>query len=243
MYVTLHHSDAFIYSEERIHCTRKEDVDLRTNIKVIITAGLVLAGAVTFGVLSSSAKDPLTLQPDKVLQQVDDVNTGSRGKALVQVGTHSITDIQLLKYKENSSNSPATLTDSEILKHMIKEELFLQLADKEGVSASLEEGKQEAIRMRELLSEQPQEVQDTHKKLITTLGVTEEKYWEKIAPPEYQKLLSKQNLAAKIQEDIQSAQKDTSNVPPSLNEFKEQLYQSSITNGTVQIMDKDVILE
>lgn len=212
-------------------------------MKVVMAVSLILAGVVTFGVLSSSAKVPLTSQPDKIIQQVDDVNTGSGGKVLVQVGSHPITDSQLLQYKENSSNSPATLTDSEILKHMIKEELFLQLADTEGVSASLEEGRQEAVRMKQLLSEQPQEVQDTHNKLIDTMGVTEKEYWEKIAPPEYQKLLSKQNVAAKIQQDIQSAQKDKSDVPPSLNEFKEQLYQSSMTNGTVQIKDKDVILE
>lgn len=216
---------------------------MRTNIKVIITVGLILAGAVTFGVLSSSAKDPLTSHPDQMIQQADDLNKGSRDKVLVRVGSHPITDIQLLNYKENSSNSPAKLTDAEILKHMIKEELFLQLANKEGVSATLEEGRQEAIRMRELLREQPQEVQNTHKKLMDTMGVTEEKYWEEMGPPEYQKLLSKQNLAAKIQQDIQSAQKDTSDVPLSLNAFKEQLYQSSITNGTVQILDKDVILE
>ncbi|WP_422656959.1 hypothetical protein ACK8P5_14345 [Paenibacillus sp. EC2-1] len=212
---------------------------MRTNMKVLVALGLLLIGAVTLGVLSSSAKDTLTSQPTRNIE----VNKQSEEKVLVQVGSNTITNIQLLNYKEYNSISPATLTDSEILKHMIKEELFLQLADKEGVSASLEEGRQEAVRMKQLLSEQPQEVQDTHNKLIDTMGVTEKEYWEKIAPPEYQKLLSKQNVAAKIQQDIQSAQKDKSDVPPSLNEFKEQLYQSSMTNGTVQIKDKDVILE
>lgn len=216
---------------------------MRTNTKGLVAAGLVLAGVVTVGVLSSSAKNPLTSQPDQVIQNVNGVNKQSEDKVLVRIGSNTITNIQLLNYKENSSISPSTLTDSEILKNMIKEELFLQLADKEGVSATIEEGRQEAIRMREILSEQPQEVQNTHKKLMDTMRVTEDEHWEEIAPTEYQKVLSKQNLWDKIQGDKKSDQKETSDEPLSLQEFKEKLYQSSIDNGEVQIIDKDIKLK
>ncbi|MEK3733368.1 MULTISPECIES: hypothetical protein [Paenibacillus] len=211
--------------------------------KTMVALGLLLIGALTFGVISSSAIDPLASDLSRIKSNTDR-NEKVEKKVLVQVGPKEITNTDVLNYKElNSiSQSVSNVTDSDILKHMIKEELFLQLAEQEGVSATLEEGRQEANKMRDLLSEQPKEVQDTHKMLIEASGVTEEEHWEKIAPGQYQKILSSQNLAEKIWNEHASAQKEPADPATVLQEFKDQLLQSSISNGTVKFIDKSISL-
>ncbi|NMO98119.1 hypothetical protein [Paenibacillus lemnae] len=191
---------------------------MRINKKIVI-AVIVAIGALTVGMISTNTK----------------MNNNAVKEVLVQVGSSEITNSQFLNYKEQNSITPSTLTDSEILKHMVREELFLQLAQREGVSATLEEGRQEAKKYREILSQQPKEVQDTHKKLMKADGVTEEEHWEKLAPPRYQNVLSKQNLADKLLKEAASAQQNADDFDAVLylKQFKEDLLKAAISDGKV----------
>lgn len=220
---------------------------MKKNKKMMVVLGIVLTGALTVGVISSFANDSLTSQLNKIKVNTEINNQGVEEEVLVKVGSNKITNIEFLNYKEYNSISPSKLTDSEILEHMIKEELFLQLAEKEGVSATLEEGRQETQKNREILREQPKEVQDTHKKFMDASGFTEEEYWEKIAPPMYQDMLSKQNIADKILKGEASSQKDTSvddkDVVLNLKEFKQQLFEKSLSDGTVKVVANNISLD
>lgn len=69
------------------------------------------------------------------------MNDSLNGQALIQVGATYITHTHLTAYKDNLAKSDAPLPDdSTLLKEMAAKELMLQLADEEGVAASLEEG-------------------------------------------------------------------------------------------------------
>ncbi|WP_054958085.1 hypothetical protein [Paenibacillus dakarensis] len=212
--------------------------------KKIMGLGIILTGALTVGVITSFAIDPLTSQMTTIKMNKE-INNKAAEEVLVEVGSSKITSIEFLNNKEQNSITPSNLSDSEILEHMVKEELFLQLAEKEGVSAALEEGIKEAQKNRKILSQQPREIQDTHKKLIKEAGVTEEEHWEKIAPPEYQNMLSKQNLAAKIRDEAASAQKlnNDEDAVIYLKEFKDDLLKTAISDGTVKVVSKNINLE
>ncbi|MBX4147714.1 hypothetical protein [Paenibacillus lautus] len=214
---------------------------MKNNKKMIISLGILLTGALTFGAISSSAIDPLTSELNRIKTNTE-INNKTDTSVLVHVGQREITTTDVLNYREHNSLSQSTtdFTDSDILKHMIKEELFLQLAEKEGVSATLEQGKLEANRMRELLNQQSKEVQDTQKKFIEAYGVTEDEHWENVAPAIYQKLLSKQNLAEKILNEQNSLQKEPSDTASLINQYKEQLFKSAITDGTVKVLDNSI---
>jgi len=63
------------------------------------------------------------------------------GQALIQVGSTYITHTHLTTYKNNlTTHSTAPLSnDSALLKEMATKELMLQLADEQGVAASLKD--------------------------------------------------------------------------------------------------------
>lgn len=184
----------------------------------------MLTGALTVGVISSSA-------------------TKTEDKVLVQVGSDEITNVELLTFKKMNSFSSTDLSDSEIVEYMVKEKLVLQLAEQVGVSATLEEGKMEAQKHREILDQQPKEVQDTHKKIVKAMGITEDEYWEDYTPSQYQDLLSMQNLFDKMQTDKNLAQKYAIDAIPSANQVLEQLYKTSLSNGTVKVKDDAIRLD
>lgn len=91
-----------------------------------------------------------------------------------------------------------------------------------------------------MLNQQSTEVQDTHKKFIEAYGVTEDEHWENVAPAIYQKLLTKQNLAEKILNEQNSLQKEPSDTASFINQYKEQLFKSAITDGTVKVLDNSI---
>ncbi|WP_106767336.1 hypothetical protein [Paenibacillus faecalis] len=192
--------------------------------KMLLALGILLTGALTVGVISSSA-------------------TKTEDKVLVQVGSDEITNVELLTFKKMNSFSSTDLSDSEIVEYMVKEKLVLQLAKQVGVSATLEEGKMEAQKHREILDQQPKEVQDTHKKIVKAMGITEEEYWEDYTPSQYQDLLSMQNLFDKMQTDKDLAQKYAIDAIPSANQVLEQLYKMSLSNGTVKVKDDAIRLD
>ncbi|WP_251036138.1 hypothetical protein [Paenibacillus sp. ISL-20] len=61
---------------------------------------------------------------------------------------------------------------------MATKELMLQLADEQGVAASLEDGIQRAKVLRKTLQTQPQQVQEQHLRILDTMGISEDQYWE-----------------------------------------------------------------
>lgn len=88
------------------------------------------------------------------------MNDNLNGQSLIQVGSTYITHTNLTTYKNNLAHSTAPLPDdSALLKEMATKELMLQLADEQGVAASLEDGIQRA---KELLkTNQPDAITST----------------------------------------------------------------------------------
>lgn len=89
---------------------------------------------------------------------------------------------------------------------------------------TLEDGKEEAEKIRGILEQQPQNVRDVHKKLLQSMDMNEEEYWNEYAPGEYQKILSVQN-----KDFIEN-----------LNVSQKQLFNSSLENNTLKVLDGSV---
>ncbi|MVO99659.1 hypothetical protein [Paenibacillus lutrae] len=161
---------------------------------------------------------------------------------LVQVGDYTISKVDLENYKAIKKSAASMfgqqLTDhideNLLLKEIVMEKVILAEAKKQQVTVSLEEGKQEAERLKQLLSQQPADVQAVQKQLIDTYGVSEEKYWNEIAPKQYQELLINQKLIKKwIENKILTQLTDTNQqetFSQTLEAHKEKLYQEALTD-------------
>lgn len=158
--------------------------------------------------------------------------------SIAEVGGVIITNTDIENYKAfASANTNAVMTDSDILKELIIEELLLQKAKQENVYVSIEDGIEEANKLRDLLKQQPPLIQETHDRLMETMGVSEVEYWNNIAPKEYQKILSIQNLLDLI---IIEKQTDSSNpnlINQLVKDYRESLYQTALENNTLTIGD------
>ncbi|WP_339192929.1 hypothetical protein [Paenibacillus sp. FSL W8-1287] len=132
------------------------------------------------------------------------------GQALIQVGSTYITRTDLSAYKNNLTQSDTPLPDdSTLLKEMATKELMLQLADDEGVAASLQDGVKRARQLRKTLESQPRQVQEQHLRMLDTMGISEDQYWEDYSPPEYRDMLSIERLVNKLTTEMETNQPDT----------------------------------
>ncbi|MGG4034311.1 hypothetical protein ABEV74_11510 [Paenibacillus cisolokensis] len=204
--------------------------------KHIMIASVVIAGALTFGVLSTSAIDPFTSTTDDIKKELEE-NKGIEKKALVMVGETPITTIDLANYKSYKKVDNVKSSDEELLKELVIEELFLQLAKEKNVYATFEQGMAEAKKNRQILESQSQQVQDVQQKFIELTGLTEEQYWTDLAPKEYQKLISMQNLVKKLVEVGELKQsEDPNEFGKELREYKEKLFKAQL-NKKVKVLD------
>lgn len=221
---------------------------MKKNKKFSFVLSLTITGILTVGAVSVFANDPLTSQV-KTIQKETNVNNNAEHKILLQVGSEKITNTELANYKAYKSiESNPTLDDQQLLEEMATEKLYLLLAEKQGVAATLADGKKEAEKNRGILEQQPQEVQDTQKKLIESMGMSEDQYWNKYAPAEYQKILSEQNLTQQLirenkininQDSISTSQKSL-NVAQELKEYKHELFESALSNNEIKVVDSSI---
>jgi len=160
--------------------------------------------------VNAAANDPLSSKTNEIQKKVAEISNMDK-EVLAQVGESVITNIDVLKYKAYSEIQSEAGSDEElsislgtelsILEELITEELYLQLANEKGVSATIEDGLMESHKNRKVLESQPQRIRDIQEKLIASMGVSEEEYWNEIAPREYQKIISVQNLTNLLIED------------------------------------------
>lgn len=199
---------------------------------------LLLFMAITLSLsLSANAGDPISSKITEVQDRVADISNIDE-QILAQVGDSAITNIDVLKYQAYSEIQIDTValngvsssipSEDDILKELLTEELFLQLAKERGVDATLEEGRKEAQKNREILEAQPQQIRDIQEKLIKGIGVSEEEYWTEIAPEEYQKFISAQNLTTLLVEEgaLKFNEADVNAFATELKEFKRDLYEN-----------------
>ncbi|MNI22636.1 hypothetical protein D3C73_761950 [compost metagenome] len=217
---------------------------MKFNKKVVLTLTLALTGAISLGAVSSFAIDPITNNVQSIEKSVE-INNKMQPKNLVQVGNEFITNIELSNYKVYNSVGPNNLLDDvEILKQMAREKLYLQLAKEKKLEATLEEGRAEAKKNRELLNRQTTEIQNIQKKFIDSMGLSEDQYWNDFAPAEYQKILTSKNLTKKLIEDqIIKADQYNNEFGKQLDQFKQKLYLSSLKNKTLKALDSSIHLD
>ncbi|MNL00880.1 hypothetical protein D3C87_1213270 [compost metagenome] len=217
---------------------------MKFNKKVVLTLTLALTGAISLGAVSSFAIDPITNNVQSIEKSVE-INNKMQPKNLVQVGNEFITNIELSNYKVYNSVGPNNLLDDvEILKQMAREKLYLQLAKEKKLEATLEEGRAEAKKNRELLNRQTTEIQNIQKKFIDSMGLSEDQYWNDFAPAEYQKILTSKNLTKNLIEDqIIKADQYNNEFGKQLDQFKQKLYLSSLKNKTLKALDSSIHLD
>ncbi|MFH0071086.1 hypothetical protein [Peribacillus sp. NPDC056705] len=191
---------------------------------------ILLAVSITFAVADQPDAPPS--ERYGTLQQHD-------GQALVQIGHHVITSNDLANFHHKTKNDSSTILpdDAIVLKNMASKELLLQLAEENGVNASLEDGAQKAAEYRKLLESQPQEQQDIHTKLIAESGYTEADYWEQLAPTVYQDLLSVERLLNKLEAEQRANQAD---IILTGNKLREDLLETAIAERNVIVLDPTI---
>ncbi|MCT1399755.1 hypothetical protein M4D81_12050 [Paenibacillus sp. p3-SID867] len=168
------------------------------------------------------------------------LNDNMNGQALVQVGSTYITHTHLTAYKNSLAHSTAPLPDeATLLKEMATKELMLQLAYEQGVAASLEDGIQRAKELRKTLETQPRQVQEQHLRILDTMGISEDQYWEDYSPPEYRDMLSIERLVNKLTTDIKSTQPD---VITSTQQLKDKLLNTALNEQRIIVLDPDIQL-
>lgn len=166
------------------------------------------------------------------------MNDGLDGQALIQVGATYITRTHLTAYKDNLAKSDAPLPDdSTLLKEMAAKELMLQLADEEGVAASLEDGVQRARQLRETLESQPRQVQEQHLRMLDAMGISEDQYWEDYSPPEYRDMLSIERFMNKRTTEMKTNQPD---LITSTKQLKEDLLKKAVDEQRIVVLDPDI---
>lgn len=169
------------------------------------------------------------------------MNDNMNGQALVQVGSTYITHTHLTAYKSNLAHSTAPLPDdAALLKEMATKELMLQLANEQGVAASLEDGIQRAEELRKTLETQPRQVQEQHLRILDTMGISEDQYWEDYSPPKYRDMLSIERLVNKLTTDIKSTQPD---VITSTQQLKNELLNTALDEQRIIVLDPDIQLK
>ncbi|OME93640.1 MULTISPECIES: hypothetical protein [Paenibacillus] len=168
------------------------------------------------------------------------MNDNMNGQALIQVGSTYITHTNLTTYKINLAHSTAPFPDdSALLKEMATKELMLQLADEQGVAASLEDGVQRAKELRSTLETQPQQVQEQHSRILDTMGISEDQYWEDYSPPEYRDMLSIERLVNKLTTDIKTNQPE---VITSTQQLKDDLLHTALNEQRIIVLDPSIQL-
>lgn len=168
------------------------------------------------------------------------LNDNMNGQALVQVGSTYITHTHLTAYKNSLAHSTAPLPDdATLLKEMATQELMLQLANEQGVAASLEDGIERAKELRKTLETQPRQVQEQQLRILDTMGISEDQYWEDYSPPEYRDMLSIERLVNKLTTDIKSTQPD---VITSTQQLKDKLLNTALNEQRIIVLDPNIQL-
>lgn len=168
------------------------------------------------------------------------MNDNMNGQALIQVGSTYITHTHLTTYKNNLVHSTAPLPDDSVLLiEMATKELMIQLADEQGVAASLDDGIQRAKELRKTLQTQPQQVQEQHTRILDTMGISEDQYWEDYSPPEYRDMLSIERLVNKLTTDIKTNQPE---VITSTQQLKDDLLHTALNEQRIIVLDPSIQL-
>lgn len=161
-------------------------------------------------------------------------------QALLQVGPTYITHTNLTTYKNNLTRSSLPLPDdSTLLKEMATKELMLQMADEQGVAATLEDGIQKAKQLRKTLETQPQQVKEQHLEILMEMGISEDQYWEEYAPAEYRDMLSLERLMDKLTADLKTSEP---NVITSVKQLKQELLETALEERSIIVFDPDIQL-
>ncbi|MFE9275502.1 hypothetical protein ACQKLN_01425 [Paenibacillus glucanolyticus] len=162
------------------------------------------------------------------------------GQTLIQVDSTYITRTDLSAYKNNLTQSDTPLPDdSTLLREMATKELMLQLADDEGVAASLQDGVKRARQLRKTLESQPRQVQEQHLRMLDTMGISEDQYWEDYSPPEYRDMLSIERLVNKLTTEMKTNQPDTIT---SKEQLKADLLTMALDEQRIVVFDPDIQL-
>lgn len=188
----------------------------------------IVLAALTIGASVSFAIDPTTQRSDGIKKEIINIER-QQDEVIVQVGSSSITKKQFLKFKTYQKIDGQSHSDEELMKQMITDQLMQDFAKEKNINVTLEEGKQEANKMRTLLENQPADIQKIQAQLISSMGVSEDEYWSKIAPVEYQKQLVVQKITESFIKDatLQYLENDPSAYGEQLKEFRQKLYDSS----------------
>lgn len=114
---------------------------------------------------------------------------------------------------------------------------MLQLADEEGVAASLEDGAQRARQLQETLERQPRQVQEQHLRMLNAMGISEDQYWEDYSPPEYRDMLSIERFMNKRTTEMKTNHPD---VITSTKQLKEDLLKKAVDEQRIVLLDPDI---
>lgn len=199
---------------------KKAMVGLALTVVLGISLTVPLSGSARYSEIFHSVKQTLQL-----------IEANDSEDILVQIEQEVITSKDFktfqayVKANQQLHGLDTTLSDQEIMKELILEKLLVMEAEKEGVAVDLAEAKAYAQKMRELLAQQDQEVQDFQRHVIELSGRSEEEYWEEYAPELYRQQLSVMNLLNKLvaEAKLPASSSDSDAVQEAFERYKERL--------------------
>ncbi|MFB6367732.1 SurA N-terminal domain-containing protein [Paenibacillus elgii] len=226
---------------------------LKKSKMTLIVAAICVSAAVSS--LSVFAGDKYSEPFSKVETNLTK-NKAYANEKLVQVGNDYISKKELLDLKAHkefemslSNNLSRTLKEDDLkegdlLEELITEKLLLQKAEELNVEATIEDGKKEAFRARDILKKQSKDVQEFQNKVIALTGLSEEEYWKSYAPKLYQEQLTQANLLIKLQKDgVLSEGEDLNKFGEKYREYRNGLYKSSLGNKVKSLDAKTLLNE
>lgn len=89
------------------------------------------------------------------------------------------------------------------------------------------------------LETQPRQVQEQHLRILDTMGISQDQYWEDYYPPKYRDMLSIERLVNKLTTDIKSTQPD---VITSTQQLKNELLNTALDEQRIIVLDPDIQL-
>lgn len=189
---------------------------------VTVPAVLVTLGITTsLLTLNNNAKadeiTPVETAIYNLEQAVDTIDSAKGDDPVIVVNDETITKQQVEEYKQNldftqTANEQPLYTEKEVTENLITDTSLITEAESQGLSVSYDEAKSYAEQTRSALedmdSDQAEEMKNVLADYIKALGISEEEYWNEVAPKAYQESLTIGALKQQKFEEEQTKNED-----------------------------------
>ena len=209
---------------------------------VLVTVGIT-SSIITHNNAKADEISPVEKGLYNLEQAIQTIDSAKTDEPVLVVNNEVITKEDVNFYKENvdfiqEANEQPILSEKEITEDLITNTSLITEAETQDLSVSLEEAKAFAEQTRKSLEDlntpEAKESKELLTQYIKSLGISEEEYWNEVAPKAYQESLS---IGALKQQKFEEEQEKNENI--SQDQF-EQVW-SEYTEDVVKDSDVEIV--